>query len=94
MAKAEDVKVLNIDGVPYAVDAMSDNVKRLVSFFNDWNQKELDLTSDLLMVQSAKSHLSQQIIFQVRNEKQKAEEAATAPAAVNPTPPGVEESAV
>lgn len=79
MPKVDEVKVLNIDGTPYAVDGMSDAVKRMVTVYNEWNQKEADARDNLALVQSAKSELSRQIIMQVRNEKAeaaKAEEAA------------------
>lgn len=75
MPKHQDIKVLNIDGVPYAVDGMSDQVKGLVEIYNEWAQREGDLKSDILMVQSAMNNLSQQIVESVRREKEKAEEA-------------------
>ena len=72
MAKVEDIKVLNVDGVPYAVDGMSDAVKNMVDLYNEWNRKEADAARDLLMVQAAKNDLSRQIIVQVRKEKEEA----------------------
>lgn len=69
MAKVEDVKVLNIDEVPYAVDAMSEAVQAMVTVFNGWNQKEADLRDELMMVQAAKNDLSRRIILQVREDR-------------------------
>ena len=76
--KVEDVKVLNIDDVPYAVDAMSDEVRAMVDTFNDWNRREATIVDDLALVRAAKNNLSMSIIQQVRNEKAAAEEAASA----------------
>lgn len=77
MPKAEEIKVLNIDGETYAVDAMSDAVQAMVTVFNDWAQDEVDARSRLQQVQAAKNDLSRQIILQVRQEQ---EEAAAAEA--------------
>jgi len=74
MAKeVEAVKVLNIDDVPYAVDAMSDVVQEMVEVFNGWNQREADVSDDLMMVRAAKNDLSRRIILQVRKEQEEAE---------------------
>ncbi len=81
--KVDDVKVLNIDDTPYAVDAMSDEVKDMVAVFNGWNQREADLLDEVRMVRAAKNDLSRQIILQVRKEKEEAEAEA---AAAEPAP--------
>ena len=73
MAQVEDVKVLNIDGTPYAVDAMSEEVQAMVAVFNGWNQKEADQRDELAMIQAAKNDISRRIILQVRQEKEEAE---------------------
>ena len=90
MPKVEDVRVLNIDGVPYAVDGMSETVKQMVAVFNDWNQREADARSELQLVVSAKNDLSRQIIQQVRKEQEEAKKAQegqqAAPVAPVPVP--------
>jgi hypothetical protein len=73
MPKVEDIKVLNIDGTPYAVDGMSDEVKAMVEIFNEWAQDEADARNRLMQVSAAKNDLSRQIILQVRKEKEEAE---------------------
>lgn len=92
MPKVEDVKVLNIDGVPYAVDSMSDQVKALVEVYNEWNHDEAEARSRLMQLQAAKNDLSRQIIMQVRTEK--AQEAEAAAAAEGEAAPAVEAAAV
>jgi len=73
MVQVQEIKVINIDNVPYAVDAMSETAQRLVTVYNDWNQNEADIRDKLMMVQAAKETLSRQIIEQVRTEKAEAE---------------------
>lgn len=69
----QDIQVINIDSVPYAVDAMSETAQRLVGVYNGWNQKEADIRDELMVIQAAKETLSRQIIEQVRAEKAEAE---------------------
>ena len=75
--KVEPITIINVDDVPYAVSDMSDDVKRLVEFYNEWRQEESDEKSKLLMVQAAQRDLSREIIATIRREKE-AEEAAKA----------------
>jgi hypothetical protein len=73
MPQVEDIKVLNVDGTPYAVDGMSDEVKGMVDIFNGWSRKEADAIDELTLIRAAKNDLSRQIILQVRKEKEEAE---------------------
>lgn len=79
--KVEEVKVLNVDGQTYAVDAMSDKIRRLVSIFNEWSQEESDANNRLAQIQCAKQELSRQIVTAVREETAPKEEEVPAPAA-------------
>lgn len=85
MAQVQEIKVINIDDVPHTVDAMSEQAQRLVSVYDDWNQKEADIRNDLMIIQAAKETLSKQIIQQVRDEQAAAEKAAAAAAEVAAT---------
>ncbi len=79
MPKVTDITVLNIDETPYAVEALTEEVKALVDVYNDWNRKEADVRDELTRFQAAKETLSRQIIAKVREhiaeEEAKAEEA-------------------
>lgn len=70
MPKVDDVRILEINGVPQAVDAMSDTVKKMIAIFNEWSQREADVRNELLLVQAAKQDLSRQISVQIRNEQE------------------------
>lgn len=69
MPEVQDIKVLNIDDVQYAVESMSETCQRLVGVYNDWNKKEAAVREELMILQAAKETLSRQIIDQVRKEK-------------------------
>ena len=75
--KVEPITIINVDDVPHAVSDMSDDVKRLVEFYNEWRQKESDIKSELLLVQAGQRDLSREIISTIRREKEM-EEAAKA----------------
>lgn len=91
--EVQDIQVINIDGVPYAVDAMSETSQRLVGVYNGWNQKEADVRDKLMMVQAAKETISRQIIEQVRAEKAEAEKAEADKAEADATSEVVETEA-
>lgn len=76
MPKAEEIKILNVDGVPRAVDQLPEQVKRLVETYNEWNQKQTDLEDQLQMVRSAKNDLSRQIISTLREHENREDEAS------------------
>lgn len=81
MPKVDDIKVLNIDETPYAVDSMSDEVKNLVEVYNEWNQDLADAQKEFAQKRAAVQSLSNQIIQTVRQEKAQAEAAAAQEAA-------------
>ena len=75
MPTINDITVLNIDEVPYAVESLSEEVQALVEVYNNWNKKESDARGELAILQAAKQTLSGQIVAKVRAET--ATEAAT-----------------
>lgn len=78
MPKVEEVRVLNIDGVPRVVDNQSEEVKSMVRTFNEWNQKEADARDEVMMIQAAKQVLQRQIVDQIQKEDQAKQEAEAA----------------
>ena len=76
MPTVEPIKVLTVDDVPLNVAEQSEQVQHLVTIFDDWNQKEADARSHLMMVSAAKDTLSRQIINQVRDDNAPKEVAA------------------
>lgn len=78
MPKVKEVAILNIDQVPYAVDTMSTDVQNLVTTFNEWNQAYANKQQEVQIFQVALESLQQQIIAQIKKERDAtAAEAAT-----------------
>lgn len=78
MAKITPTSTIALDDVTFEVDRMSDNVKQMVSLFDDWRQREADLTSDLLMVRAALKDLQNTLFTTITEERQSAAKAAAA----------------
>ena len=77
MEKIEPITIINVDEVPHAVSDMSENVKRLVSIYNDWRNDEDGAKSELLKNQAAMRDLSREIVMTIKQEKEtKAQEEA------------------
>jgi len=73
MQTIEPITIINVDDVPHAVSDMSEEVKRLVDFYNDWRTEEAQLKGDTLKVQAAMRDLSREIITTIRREKEQAD---------------------
>ena len=72
--KAEDTRVVTIDGQARAVETLPEDAKQLVRFYDDWKQKELEARSTLLQVQTAMRALAAQIAQVVADADSKGEE--------------------
>lgn len=78
MLRAEETKVVNIEDRTIAVDALPDQAKQLVAFYDDWKQKELEARSLMMSYQTAMKALGQQIAnLVIEAEQAAATEAAT-----------------
>lgn len=73
MPKVQEIKILNVDEKPYAVETMSEQVQQLVEIYNEWAQDQSDAKQNLMLVSAAMERLSQQIIEIVRKEQAEAE---------------------
>lgn len=85
--KVQDIKIINIDGVPYPVDSMSETSQQLVNIYNDWSHKEADVRNELMIIQAAKETISRRIINQVRSENSEEQPQDDTEENVNLTPP-------
>ena len=73
MQKIEDIKVINVDGTPVAVDESSDTVKNLVDIYNVFRNDEVVAKYDLIKVQAALRDIQREIITTIKSEAAKAE---------------------
>ena len=76
--QVEKTLTVTIDETSYVVANMSEPVKQLISYMDDWRQKEADTTSDLLMVRSALRDIQNSLMTTINAEKQAAAEAEQA----------------
>ena len=81
MPQFNDVEVIQLDGQPFAVSAMSAEIQELMSIYNDWSRRAFDMQQELQMVNMAREAISQKIGQQHHNERAAAQQAADAAAA-------------
>ena len=94
MPEFNDVEIIQLDGQPYAVSAMSAEVQELMALYNDWSRRAFDLQQELQMINMAREGMIQKVGQQYQTERAAAEvkqaytaEASTAdPQAVAPDP--------
>lgn len=67
-----------IDDTTYQVEGMSDEIKHLVSYYDEWRQKEAEATRTLVLYQAALGQVQQQIATMIENERNKKTEEANA----------------
>lgn len=77
MAKLEDIKVINVDGTPIAVEELSQAVKGLVDIYNVFRNDEVDAKYELIKVQAALRDIQREIIVTIKQEQEALEAAAT-----------------
>jgi hypothetical protein len=78
MAKVQEIKVINVDDVPYVVEALSSEIQSQVSQYNEWRQEHENARLEVVKIEFALQVLGQQILNSIRAEKEKAEAAAAA----------------
>lgn len=76
MAQLEDIKVINVDGTPIAVEELSQNVKGLVDIYNIFRNDEVDAKYDLIKVQAALRDIQREIIVTIKQEQEETETTA------------------
>lgn len=70
MIQIEKTQTIQVDDVLLDVANCSDQIKQLVVYLDDWRQKEVDLTSELLLVRAGLNDLRNSMIQQLQNEAQ------------------------
>lgn len=65
----QEIKVLNIDNIPYDVNYMSDNIKTMVNTYNVWIKDLAEAHKKYVQIEMAVKALADQIGNQVRTEK-------------------------
>jgi hypothetical protein len=70
MKHIPDVTVMDIDGVKYAVNEMSENVQEMIDTYTDWRREEAQMKRDYLKLVNAMTLIGQQIVDTIRKEKE------------------------
>ena len=81
MAKAQELKILDIGGQKHLVEDLSDTIQELVAVYNEWNQDFVDSRTKTTQLQAAVQMVQNQIGDQIKKEAKEAQEAADAEAA-------------
>lgn len=68
--KAEETKVVTIDGAARPVDDLPTEAQTLLRFYDDWKQRELEARSSLLMAQTAMRGLANEIAAVVKKAEE------------------------
>lgn len=85
MQAVQPTLTITIDDQSFEVASTSEQVRQMVAYMDDWRQKEVDQSSELLMTRNALVNVQNTLLTTIRQEQ----EAATLAAAdaVFPTTP-------
>ena len=72
MAKAQELKVLDIGGQKHLVEEMSPSIQELVAVYNEWNQDFVDSRTKTTQLQAAVQMVQTQIGDQIKKEQREA----------------------
>jgi hypothetical protein len=67
---------ITVDGETYTVSSMSNEVKQMVQYLDDWRQDEVDQASQLLKTRAGLKDLQNTLLQQIQKENAEAAEAA------------------
>lgn len=78
MTPVQPTLTIAIDDAVYEVAKMSPQVQQMVAYFDDWRQKEADLTSEVLLVRGALRDLQNTLLQTIQTERAEAQKKAEA----------------
>lgn len=71
---------INVDGAVFEVAKMSSDVQQLVRYFDEFRQREMDLTTDIVMVRGALRDMQNTLLQTIQAERVAAQQKAETPA--------------
>lgn len=85
MTQVQQTTTITIDDTVYEVASMGANIQQMVQYLDDWRQREVDTTSELLMVRGALRDIQTTLLAAIQAEQAEvaAGDAATATEAVD-----------
>lgn len=79
--QVEKTQTITMDNESFDVTSLSAEVQQMVAYLDDWRQREVDLTSNLLMVRGALRDLQNALVEQIQKDASAKNEPASSPAA-------------
>lgn len=87
MQAVQPTTTITIDEAVFEVSSMSPQVQSMIAYLDDWRQKEVEATSELLVVRGALANLQNELLAVIQKEREDAAKAsaqADADAAADP----------
>lgn len=81
MTQVQQTTTITIDDAVYEVASMGANIQQMVQYLDDWRQREVDTTSELLMIRGALRDIQNTLLAAIQAEQA---DAAETPAEATP----------
>lgn len=75
MEPVQKTTSITLDDTTVEVSSLSPQIQQMVAYFDDWRQKETNLTSELLMVRGALRNIQNELLTALQAEKTAANDA-------------------
>jgi hypothetical protein len=82
MTPVQPTLTVTIDDVTFDIATMSDGVRQMIAYMDDWRQKEADISSELLMARSAIRDIQNNLLTTIKQDQEKDAAANTSEAEV------------
>lgn len=69
MTQVQQTTTITIDDTVYEVASMGANIQQMVQYLDDWRQREVDTTSELLMVRGALRDIQNTLLAAIQAEQ-------------------------
>lgn len=86
MPTIQPTTTITIDTTVFDVASMSAEVQQMIGYLDDWRQREVDTTSELLMIRGALRDIQNTILTAIQSDQAAAVESLTP----DDTPPAAE----
>lgn len=69
MTQVQQTTTITIDDAVYEVASMGANIQQMVQYLDDWRQREVDTTSELLMIRGALRDIQNTLLAAIQAEQ-------------------------
>lgn len=78
MVQVQPTTTISIDDTVFEVASLSPEIQQMVQYLDDWRQKEVEATSELLMVRGALRDLQNSLLQAIQQSQSSADSPAPA----------------